>query len=46
MNNNLFAEYQSRGLAFHKPLTDTDDGLRAFELKDHDSYVLRFGRPL
>ncbi len=42
----LFAEYQSRGLAFHEPLADTDDGLRAFELKDHDGYVLCFGRPL
>ena len=42
----LFAEYQSRGLAFHQPLADTDDGLRAFELKDHDGYVLCFGKPL
>ncbi|MYB93156.1 hypothetical protein F4054_20750 [Candidatus Poribacteria bacterium] len=40
----LFAEYQSRGLEFHEPLADTDDGLRAFELKDHDGYVLCFGR--
>ena len=42
----LFAEYQSRGLAFHEPLADTDDGLRAFELKDHDGYVLCFRKPL
>ena len=42
----LFAEYQSRGLAFHESLADTDDGLRAFELKDHDGYVLCFGKPL
>ena len=42
----LFSEYQSRGLEFHEPLADTDDGLRAFELKDHDGYVLCFGRPL
>ncbi len=42
----LFAEFQSRGLAFHEPLADTDDGLRAFELKDHDGYVLCFGRSL
>lgn len=42
----LFAEYQSRGLAFHERLADTDDGLRAFELKDHDGYVLCFGKPL
>ena len=42
----LFAEYQSRGLKFHEPLTDTDDGLRAFELKDYDGYALCFGKPL
>ena len=42
----LFAEYQARGLAFHELLEDTDDGLRAFELKDYDGYVLCFGKPL
>ena len=42
----LFSEYQSRGLEFHEPLEDTDDGLRAFELKDYDGYVLCFGKPL
>ena len=42
----LFAEYQSRGLAFHETLADTSDGLRAFELKDYDEYVLCFGKPL
>ena len=42
----LFAEYQSRGLEFHEPLEDTSDGLRAFELKDHDGYVLCFGLPI
>ena len=42
----LFAEYQSRGLEFHEPLADTDDGLRAFELTDYDGYVLCFGKPL
>ena len=42
----LFAEYQSRGLEFHETLADTSDGLRAFELKDHDGYVLCFGKPL
>ena len=46
MSNALFAEYQSRGLAFHETLADTDDGLRAFELKDRDGYVLCFGKPL
>ena len=42
----LFAEFQLRELAFHEPLADTDDGLRAFEIKDHDRYVLCFGKPL
>ena len=42
----LYAEYQSRGLEFHETLADTSDGLRAFELKDHDGYVLCFGKPL
>ncbi len=42
----LFAEYQSRRLEFHEPLADTDDGLRAFELKDYDGYVLCYGKPL
>ena len=42
----LFAEYQSRGVVFHEPLADTDDSLRAFELKDHDGYVLCFGRSI
>lgn len=42
----LFAEYQSRELEFHEPLSDTSDGLRAFEVKDHDGYVLCFGKLL
>ena len=42
----LFAEYQSRGLAFHEVLANTDDGLRAFELMDHGGYVLCFGQPI
>jgi hypothetical protein len=41
----LAAEYSSRNIEFSEPLTDTDDGLRGFELKDVDGYVLFFGRP-
>ncbi len=41
----LFAEFQARGLEFHETLADTSEGLRAFELKDHDGYVLCFGKP-
>ena len=41
----LAAEFASRGVAFSKPLEDDDDGLRGFEVKDADGYVLFFGRP-
>jgi catechol 2,3-dioxygenase-like lactoylglutathione lyase family enzyme len=41
----LAAEFESRNIEFSKPLKDTDDGLRGFELKDSDGYVLFFGRP-
>ena len=41
----LAAEYSSRHVEFSEPLKDTDDGLRGFELKDTDGYVLFFGRP-
>jgi len=42
----LAAEYRSRGVQFSEALKDTHDGLRGFELKDADGYVLFFGRPL
>ena len=41
----LAAEFSSRDVEFLEPLTDTDDGLRGFELRDADGYVLFFGRP-
>src|SRR5262249_1261793 len=41
----LAAEFAARGVAFSIPLRDTHDGLRGFELKDPDGYVLFFGRP-
>jgi len=41
----LAAEFLSREVAFSVPLMDTDDGLRGFELRDADGYVLFFGRP-
>ncbi len=41
----LAAEFASRGVIFSVPLKDTSDGLRGFELKDVDGYVLFFGRP-
>jgi catechol 2,3-dioxygenase-like lactoylglutathione lyase family enzyme len=41
----LADEFASRNVEFSEPLKDTDDGLRGFELKDADGYVLFFGRP-
>ena len=41
----LATEFASRDVVFAEPLKDTDDGLRGFELKDADGYVLFFGRP-
>jgi hypothetical protein len=41
----LAAEFESRGVAISVPLKDTSDGLRGFEVKDIDGYVLFFGRP-
>ena len=41
----LAAEFRSRNVAFSEPLKDTHDGLRGFEIKDADGYVLFFGRP-
>jgi catechol 2,3-dioxygenase-like lactoylglutathione lyase family enzyme len=41
----LAAEFASRNVEFSEPLKDTHDGLRGFELKDSDGYVLFFGRP-
>jgi catechol 2,3-dioxygenase-like lactoylglutathione lyase family enzyme len=43
--DSLAAEFASRGVVFSVPLRDTHDGLRGFELKDRDGYVLFFGRP-
>lgn len=41
----LAAEFSSRTVEFLRPLEDDDDGLRGFEVKDADGYVLFFGRP-
>ncbi|HEX5083167.1 MAG TPA: bleomycin resistance protein, partial [Blastocatellia bacterium] len=41
----LAAEFVSRQVKFSVPLKDDEDGLRGFELKDADGYVLFFGRP-
>jgi len=44
----LAAEFLSRNVEFFKSIKDSeegDDGLRGFELKDADGYILFFGRP-
>ena len=41
----LAAEFSSRNVEFVRPLKDDGDGLRGFEVKDADGYVLFFGRP-
>ena len=42
----LYAEYVANGVPMHRPLEDTGDGLRAFEITDNSGYVICFGRPL
>jgi catechol 2,3-dioxygenase-like lactoylglutathione lyase family enzyme len=42
----LAAEFAARDVEFLTPLGNNDDGLRGFELRDADGYVLYFGRPL
>ena len=41
----LAAEFSLRNVEFFQPLKDDDDGLRGFEVKDADGYILFFGRP-
>ena len=41
----LAAEFSLQNVEFFKPLMDGDDGLRGFEVKDVDGYMLFFGRP-
>lgn len=44
----LAAEFASRNVEFFTSIKDNengDDGLRGFEIKDADGYVLFFGRP-
>ena len=43
--DSLYREFIGRAVPMHRPLEDTGDGLRAFEIKDNSGYVLCFGRP-
>lgn len=41
----LAAEFSSRNVEFFQPISNNDDGLRGFEVKDADGYLLYFGCP-
>ncbi|MDH3590572.1 MAG: VOC family protein [Planctomycetota bacterium] len=41
----LAAEFAAQGVTFHQPPGERDDGLRGFEVRDRDGYVLFFGHP-
>jgi catechol 2,3-dioxygenase-like lactoylglutathione lyase family enzyme len=41
----LAADFAAHGAEFSNPLKDTSDGLRGFEIRDPDGYILFFGRP-
>ena len=41
----LAGEFSSRNVEFFQPIANGDDGLRGFEIKDADGYMLFFGRP-
>ena len=42
----LFEELKDKGVNFHRELENTEDGLRAFEVRDNNGYVLCFARLL
>ncbi len=41
----LYDEFTAKAVPMHRPVEDTEDGLRAFEIKDNSGYVLCFGCP-
>ena len=44
--NQLYEEYDSKGLAFHRPLEKKPWGLWEFCIRDNNGYFLRFGEDL
>ena len=44
--DSLYAEFVAKDVPMHRALAITSDGLRAFEIRDNNGYVLCFGRPL
>jgi catechol 2,3-dioxygenase-like lactoylglutathione lyase family enzyme len=43
--DSLYVEFVAKAVPMHRPLADTTDGLRAFEVIDNSGYVICFGRP-
>jgi catechol 2,3-dioxygenase-like lactoylglutathione lyase family enzyme len=41
----LFEEFKSRDIEFKMPLENNSDGLRGFEIRDVNGYIIYFGRP-
>jgi catechol 2,3-dioxygenase-like lactoylglutathione lyase family enzyme len=44
--DSLHAEFIAKGVLMHRDLSNSFDGLRAFEITDNNGYVLCFGRPV
>jgi catechol 2,3-dioxygenase-like lactoylglutathione lyase family enzyme len=44
--DSLYTEFVGKEVPMHRELSDTSDGLRAFEIVDNSGYVLCFGRPV
>ncbi|HUB30816.1 MAG TPA: VOC family protein [Terracidiphilus sp.] len=42
----LYAEFVGGSVSVHRELANTSDGLRAFEIRDNNGYVLCFGHPI
>jgi len=44
--DSLYTEFLTRSVPMHRELSNTNDGLRAFEITDNSGYVLCFGCPV
>ena len=44
--DSLCEEFLARDVPMRRKLANTNDGLRAFEIRDNNGYVLCFGRPI
>ena len=43
--DSLYTEFKENGVEFHRDLEVNHDGLRGFDVKDNNGYVIRFARP-